>query len=110
MYICSRGNEGLDEQIQTVQFNYPYNAVVGEDATMIYIPGGREGCGCEATAVLQATKLLLAAFYVFHIAYQELSYFCEHYLFGINSQKTLPTSVIQLCNALVNMYLSTEKH
>jgi len=64
---------------------------------------------CGTTAVLQATKLLLAAFYVFHIAYHGLSYFCKHYLLGINSQKTLPMSVIQLCNALVNMYLSTEK-
>jgi len=64
---------------------------------------------CEATAVLQASKLLLAAFYVFHTAYHGLLYFYKHYLFGINSQKTLPTSVIHLCNALVYMYLSTGK-
>lgn len=64
---------------------------------------------CGATAVLQATKLLLAAFYAFHIAYHGLLYFYKHYLFGINSQKTLPTSVIQLCNALVKMYLYSEK-
>jgi len=95
----------LNEQVQHLQVNYPYIAVVEMDTTIDLFLVAERVVVCQAKTVLQATQLLLAEFYVFNIAYPKylggLFHFYEDYLLGIKSQQTLPTCVIHLCSALV---------
>ena len=104
LFSCLQGNENLEEQISAMPVNYPYIAVVTMDAAMNIFIVAEKVVLCKAASISEATKLLLAAFYVFNIEYPKLLggvlYFFEYYLYNIRSRKNLPIAVIQLCNEL----------
>ena len=86
LYTCSQGNEDIEQQVEALQVHYPYLAVAQMDATLNVFIVAKKVVICKAKSVLQATKLLLAAYYTFHVAYPKYLGGFFYYIYTLHAK------------------------